>query len=81
MADMSIKDKDQLYKNLYSTKYVSDHALRLNVEVLKEKIRNGVIDEVRHVLTEHQLADPLTKSGADPRKLDVVLMSGKHKAI
>ena len=42
---------------------------------------NGVIDEVRHVLTEHQLADPLTKSGADPRKLDVVLMSGKHKAI
>ena len=32
---------------------------------------NGVIDEVRHVFTEHQLADPLTKSGADPRKLDV----------
>lgn len=74
-------DSDQLYKNLYSTKYVSDHALRLNAEVLKEKLRNGVIDEVKHVLTEHQLADPLTKSGADPRKLDVVLMSGKHKPV
>ena len=74
-------DSKQLYDNLYSTKYVTDHSLRLNVELLKEKLQNGIISEVRHVATKFQLADPLTKAGVDIRKLDSVLMTGKHRAI
>ena len=37
--------------------------------------------EVRRIPNELMLADPLTKAGADCRKLDIVLETGKHLAI
>ena len=74
---VGLTDSNQLYTNLYNTKYVADHALRLHTEVLKENLRYGEISEIKHVPSELQLADVLTKSGVDSRMLDRVLMTGE----
>ena len=78
---VGMTDSDQLYKNMHSTKYVGDHALRLHTEVLKEKLRNGIISEIKHVPSELQLADALTKNGADTRLMDKVLMTGEYQFV
>ena len=76
-----LTDSKQLYSNLYSTKYVSDHALRLVTESLKDKMAKGEIAEVRHVTSDEQLADCLTKSGVNTFKLDSILMCGRHNVM
>ena len=70
-------DSSQLSQSLYSTQHVKNHKLRRDIENIKERLANGTISEVRWIGTDHMLADPLTKKGADCAKLDYVLDSGK----
>ena len=60
---------------------MSDHRLRRDIELIRERMERGVISEVRWISTKQMLADPLTKVGVDCRKLDIVLQSGKHVKI
>ena len=69
-------DSSQLSQSLYSTQHVKNHKLRRDIENIKERLANGTISEVRWIGTDHMLADPLTKKGADCAKLDYVLESG-----
>ena len=69
-------DSNQLYQSIHSTSYVSNHKLRRDVEIVKEKLTEGLVSEVRWISTGYMLADPLTKQGADCSKLDYVLETG-----
>ena len=70
-------DSDQLYQNLHSTHLVSNHKLRRDVEIIKEKLTLGTVSEIRWISNKGMLADPLTKKGADCTKLDIVLETGR----
>ena len=74
-------DSDQLYKTLNSDKQCSNHGLRRDIEIIKEYITKSIVSEVIWIRKEFQLADVLTKAGADSRKLDLVLATGKHTRV
>ena len=69
-------DSNQLYQSLHSTHLVSNHKLRRDVEIIKEKLATGVVSQVKWVPTGEMLADPLTKKGVNCTKLDHVLETG-----
>ena len=69
-------DSNQLYQSIHSTSYVANHKLRRDIEILKEKLSDGTVSEIRWISTDLMLADPLTKQGADCGKLDYVLETG-----
>ena len=73
---IGLTDSEQVYKSVHSTKHVDNHKLRRDVENLKERLKNGSVSELRWISKEYMLADPLTKYGADTKKLDYVLESG-----
>lgn len=69
-------DSKVLYDSLHSTKTEENHRLRRDLASVKERLALGQISEVRWVPTTDMLADPLTKEGANPAKLDAVLTHG-----
>ena len=44
-------------------------------------VSRSIVSEVIWIRKEFQLADVLTKAGADSRKLDLVLATGKHTRV
>ena len=69
-------DSDQLWKSVHSSKRCKDVALHRDICVLQEKIKEGILSELRHVGTNEQIADCLTKKGAHPKKLAVLIETG-----
>ena len=74
---VTLTDSHQLYDNIHSTRPVENYRLRRDLANIKEMLQHGEISEVRWVPNDEQLADPLTKKGADCRKLDYVLETGE----
>ena len=71
-----LTDHKGVHEALSSTKMVKNKRLRIDIAEIKECISKGDITEVRRCTTKQQLADCLTKKGADGRKLLAVLQSG-----
>ena len=74
-------DSEQLWNTLHSNKFCANHALRRDIEIIREYLTRGAVSEVTWIPNELMLADPLTKRGADCRKLDVVLNTGRHSKV
>ena len=62
-----VTDNQSLCDALASSKYVSDRRLRIDIGSLKELIADKHIEKITWVCAEEQLADFLTKNGAQAR--------------
>ena len=74
---IAFTDSKQLWNSVHSSKKCKDVALHRDICLLKEKIGEGIVSEVRWISNEHQLADCLTKKGVHPKKLAVVVETGE----
>ena len=70
-------DNRPFFKNAMSTTMVSEHRLRVDLAAVKEMIAKGELGSLSWVPKEEQLADCLTKRGANPRKLIDCVEAGK----
>ena len=71
-----ITDHQGLWESVRSTKLVEDRRLRIEIAAIKECLLRKDVSEVRLCPSAEQLADCLTKKGADGRKLLSVLQQG-----
>ena len=73
---ISVKtDSKSLYDALLTSNTLEDKRLKVDICVVRDYIKKEEIKEVCWIPTEQQLADCLTKSGANPAKLLKVLDS------
>ena len=72
-----ITDSKSLKDCLLSSKTLEDKRLKADICVLRDYLRKGDIQQACWTTTERQLADSLTKSGANPAKLLEVLQSAR----
>ena len=70
-------DNESLYRNAYASTMVSEHRLRIDLAIIKQMLENKELEGICLVSSSAQLADCLTKVGADPIKLLCALESGK----
>ena len=70
-------DSKGLVDQLNSTKLVSERMLRIDIGIIKELLEERRIETVKWCPTEEQLADVLTKRGADATKIMNALSQGK----
>ena len=70
-------DNKPFYKNAISTTLVSEHRLRVDLAAVKEMIAKRELSCLSWVPKAEQLADCLTKRGANPRVLLDVLEEGR----
>ena len=62
-------DNRSLHQNIHSTKQVHEKRLRINIAEIQRMLASGEVQMIEWVPSELQLADSLTKRGADPNKL------------
>ena len=67
---------ESLHRNAYSTTVVDEYRLRIDLGVVKEHIEKGNISKLNWIQKSEQLADCLTKHGANPLQLTQVIESG-----
>ena len=72
-----ITDHRGLWDCIHSTHLTEDRRLRIDVANVKECIQKSEISDIRKCSSAQQLADCLTKKGADGRKLLSVLQKGR----
>ena len=72
-----ITDSKSLKDCLSTSKTLEDKRLKVDICVVRDYLKKGEIDKVCWISTEKQLADSLTKSGANPAKLLEVLQSAR----
>ena len=70
-------DNESLYRNAYTTTMVNEHRLRIDLAIIKQMLEKRELEEINWISTGKQLADCLTKQGADHIKLMCALESGK----
>jgi len=73
---LCITDCKSLFEAVYSSKYVAEKRLCIELSGIKELIENGQIHNIQWLETKNQLADCLTKKGASPMELRNVLQQG-----
>lgn len=71
-------DNKSLHQSVYSTTVLKDKRLQVDLAVLREMLFKTEIESVKWIDTSAQLADCLTKDGANSDKLLQVLASGKY---
>ena len=77
MGSIKVKTDDMsLYESVHSTTANEEKHLRVEIASIRESIRNKEV-EVEWVDNKIQLADVLTKQGADSTKLLTVLHNGR----
>ena len=75
-AITSYVDSNNLFQAVYSTKFVEDKRLRLDIAQVQECIKEDKL-EVRWVKAEDMLADSLTKRGVNADKLMKAIQEGR----
>ena len=74
---VAFTDNESLYRNAYATTMVSEHRLLIDLAIIKQMLENKELDCIKWLSSAEQLADCLTKKGADPIKLLHSLESGE----
>ena len=70
-------DNKPLHKNVHSTTMVQEHRLRIDMAAIREMLSNQELHAFSWVDNSKQLADCLTKRGANSLTLLSVLETGK----
>ena len=79
LGEISINtDNKSLYENVHSTTAVAEKRLRVVIAAIRESIRRDEV-KVKWVPHEKQLADCLTKQGADSSALFEVIKKGRFQ--
>ena len=73
---IAFTDNESLYRNAYSTTMAEERRLRVDIAIIKEMILREELSSLKWIPASSQLADSLTKNGADPAKLTAVLETG-----
>ena len=73
----AVVDNRSVVEAIHSTKFVDDKYLRINIAAIKESIQTGQVRSVRWCPGSIQLANVLTKRGAQSRLLLDILQSGQ----
>ena len=73
----ALTDNESLYRNAHSTTMAEERRLRVDIAIIKDMLTKNEIESLKWLPSESQLADSLTKQGADAKKLLNVLESGK----
>ena len=71
-------DSDNLYQAVYSTKFVDDKKLRLDIAQIQEAVSEENV-QVNWIKAEEMLADCLTKKGVNGDLLMEALETGRIK--
>ena len=66
-------DNKSLVESLYSTHTVADSRLLVDIAEIRNKIEIGEIDKVHWIENKSQIADAMTKAGADTARLHEVI--------
>ena len=70
-------DNQSLVDNAHSTTMPKEHRLRVDMAIVKEMIDKNELQKLIHVESEDQVADCLTKKGANPTKISKVFEDGR----
>ena len=73
----AIIDNKDTFDSVHSTTDVSERKLRREIAVIKQMLREKDLEELIWIRGPHQLADPLTKLGANGETLMQVMQEGK----
>lgn len=73
----SLIDSKTLERSCFSTNNVKDATLKRTIARIQQNIHRGILTKVIHVRSKDQLADSLTKQGANTTALLQVLESGE----
>ena len=73
----AIIDNKDTYESVHSTTDVAERKLRREIGVVKHMIKSKELDQLIWVRGPHQIADPLTKLGANAELLTKTLQEGK----
>ena len=76
---IAFTDSNQLWNSVHSSKRCSDVALYRDICCIQEKIKDGILSELRWVSNDEQMADCLTKRGAGVQKLCLLTETGVLK--
>ena len=77
MPMFAFTDNDALYRNAHSTTMVREKRVQIDLAVIKQMLERGELASFKWIPAGKQLADVLTKQGADPLKLALAFESGK----
>ena len=69
-------DNKSLYENVYSTKKVEEKRLRIDLGMITQHVDQGYLT-IKWVDTKHQIADSLTKTGADSNIIRNLVSQGE----
>ena len=69
-------DNKSLYNAIKSSKYAQNKQLWIDIAAAKELISPNEIENIEWIITKQQLADPLTKSGANTKLLLNTIITG-----
>ena len=72
-------DNRSLHQNIHSTKQVHEKRLRINIAEIQRMLASGEVHVIEWVPSNLQLADCLTKRGADPDSLLEAFATGQFK--
>ena len=72
----ALTDNESLYRNSYATTMTDERRLRVDIAIIKEMILREEVSALKWIPAISQLADSLTKLGADSTKLLAVLETG-----
>ena len=80
MRMLIVTDSNNLIEALGSPHPVQEKRLRVDLAALKQDVTSGVV-QVRHCTGSKQVADILSKSGANPDLIRKVLVTGSLKEV
>ena len=76
----AVIDNKDTFDSVHSTTDVSERKLRREIGMVKQMLKSGDLEELIWIRGPHQLADPLTKLGANGESLMQVMQEGKIPA-
>ena len=74
---LAFVDNKNLVESIYSTSLVKNNRLRIDIGVIKEKVKTKVVKSVSWYPGSIHIANPLTKRGAQSNLLKTIRKSGK----
>ena len=74
---LAFVDKKNLVESIYSTSLVENKRLRTDIGVIKETVKTKIVKSVSWCPGSIQIANPLTRRGAQSNLLKTIMKSGK----
>ena len=74
---LAFADNKNLVESIYSTSLVENKRLRIDIGIIKETVKTKIVKSVSWCPGSIQIANPLTKCGAQSNLLKTIMKSGK----